>query len=331
MVESNDNNAIAPEGHPIWVLMEEHKIISKTAKRLVEIANSLAEMKSFSEAVEQVEEIEKIAHTFKHSIKHYEREENVIFPYLEKHGITQPPKMMWIEHDMIRSQEKNLFALIESKDKTTFLAFKERLAEVAEKLSELIDSHFYKENNILFPAALNTFTEEEWVETLQQFTQIGYCCFTPETAVQQSETSEAESSESDDDSIKFKTGGVTPEQLEAILNTLPFEITFVDANDEVKYFSHPAEMIFTRTTANIGRKVQLCHPQKSVHLVNQMLDDFRSGKKDFVEFWLPIKDKFVYIRYFAVRNPQGEYLGCMEVTQNITRIKELKGEKRLLD
>jgi len=133
------------------------------------------------------------------------------------------------------------------------------------------------------------------------------------------------------DLISFETGSLTKEETEAIFNTLPVDITFVDKKDEVRYFSQTKGRIFPRAKAIIGRKVQQCHPQKSVHIVNKILQDFRNGKRDSAEFWINYEGKLVYIKYFPVRNKNGQYLGCVEVTQDVTRIKKLEGEKRIYD
>lgn len=131
--------------------------------------------------------------------------------------------------------------------------------------------------------------------------------------------------------LQFETGTLSEDEIEAILNTLPVDITFVDKEDRVRYFNKLGERIFARTKAVIGRKVQKCHPQKSVHVVNKILDSFKSGKKDAAEFWIPKGDRLVHIRYFAVRGKNGKYLGTMEVTQDIADLKKIEGEKRLLD
>jgi len=131
--------------------------------------------------------------------------------------------------------------------------------------------------------------------------------------------------------LKFETGSLSKEEVEAILNTLPMDVTFVDKEDAVKYFSKAEKRIFARTKAIIGRKVQLCHPQKSVHIVNKILDAFKKGKKDVAEFWIQKDNRLIHIRYFAVRDKDKKYLGTMEVTQDITDIKKIEGEKRLLD
>jgi len=186
-----------------------------------------------------------------------------------------------------------------------------------------LSSHIFKENNILFPTALRVIKNKEWFDIRQNFDEIGYCCFTPPQVL--AGTPQAQKTEEKTPlathlrgTLHFETGTLTTEELEAVLNTLPIDITFVDKNDTVKYFNKGEERIFVRTKAVIGRKVQLCHPQKSIHIVNKILDAFRNGEKDM-------------IRYFAVRDKNGKYLGTLEVTQDITNIKDIKGEKRLLD
>ena len=119
--------------------------------------------------------------------------------------------------------------------------------------------------------------------------------------------------------------------IEAMLDYLPVEISFVDKDDKVRYFNKNGKRIFPRPRTIIGRRVQDCHPKKSIHIVNKLLEDLKTKKRDFAEFWIDLKDRKVYIRYFAVRNSNKEYLGCLEVTQDITDIQKIRGEKRLLD
>jgi PAS domain S-box-containing protein len=131
--------------------------------------------------------------------------------------------------------------------------------------------------------------------------------------------------------VAFHSGSLTTEELERMLNALPVDITFVDKDNAVRYFSMTPERIFARTPAIIGRTVQKCHPQKSVHVVNQILEDFQAGRRDKAEFWIHADGRMILIRYFPVRDASGEYMGCVEVTQDITEIQTLSGEKRLLD
>jgi len=130
--------------------------------------------------------------------------------------------------------------------------------------------------------------------------------------------------------VRFETGILSVKQLETVLNHLPVDITFIDENDVVRYFSHGKERIFARTKAVIGRTVQNCHPPQSVHTVEKLLQDFKSGEKDAEDFWIQMKDKFIYIRYFAVRDEKGTYMGTLEFTQNVAGIRALEGQKRIL-
>ena len=136
---------------------------------------------------------------------------------------------------------------------------------------------------------------------------------------------------SGDNDIKFDTGSVTMEELEAVLNTLPVDITFVDKDDTVRYFNQSGQRIFARAKAVIGRRVQQCHPQKSLDKVTSIVEEFKSGRRDSAEFWIQMKGKVISIRFFPVRDKDGNYLGCLEVVQDITELQKLKGEKRLLD
>ena len=132
-------------------------------------------------------------------------------------------------------------------------------------------------------------------------------------------------------SVPLKTGALSPEQLSMMLTTLPVDIAYVDENDTVLFYSETKDRIFRRTPAVIGRKVQNCHPPASVDKVVRILEDFRTGKRDKAEFWIQMNGKFVYISYYAVRDAQGAYRGTLEVTQDLTHLREIQGEKRLLE
>lgn len=304
---------LAPEWHPIGILMAEHRELlrlSEHLKRAVDRNNK--------------EEIEHVREHLRESEKHYLREENVLFPVLEKHGIVEPPRVMWSEHQEIRALKREIQT-----------AEGPRLKELAMALAETLASHFFKENRILFPTALRVVPEADWPSLRAQFDEIGYCCFTP--AVPPAPTPAAKapptlpSAPVAEIRLRFPTGELTLEELEAILNTLPVDITFVDKDDTVRYFNSTKDRIFVRTPAVIGRKVQNCHPQKSLPVVERILREFREKKRDVAEFWINFQGRFVYIRYFPVWGRNGEYLGTLEVTQDITRVRELSGEKRLLD
>jgi PAS domain S-box-containing protein len=131
--------------------------------------------------------------------------------------------------------------------------------------------------------------------------------------------------------MQFENGNLTKQQLDSLLNTLPVEITFIDENDTLSFFNHPEKIIFVRARSVIGRKVQNCHPAVSVGVVNKIIESFKSGKKNAAEFWIDMSGRKIHIRFFAVRDTAGKYIGTMEVVQDITDIQKLQGEKRLLD
>ncbi|MGB9834203.1 MAG: DUF438 domain-containing protein [bacterium] len=326
--------ASAEGGHPLFILMEEHRVLLDFQEKLLGIIREMGGKRNLEEGEREIKELENIASHLKESEKHYLREENVLFPYLEKHGIKEPPAIMWMEHDKIRALKKELYDLMEDRGILEFQTFISRLETTANSLKEMLSSHFYKENNILFPMAKQAFSGQEWQEIRQQFDEIGYCCFTPEAArvpLKVEKVEEKAVPVKEEGLITLETGSFTLEELECALNTLPVDITFVDRNDEVKYFSQSKERIFTRTKAVIGRKVQNCHPQKSVHIVEKIVQEFKKGTKDHADFWINMNGRLILIRYFAVRDREGNYLGTMEVTQDISDIKRIEGERKLLD
>lgn len=260
--------------------------------------------------------------------KHYSRKENLLFPFLEKYGIFGPTKVMWGVDDAIRASIKDAKRrLIEYNGNKREVLMALRL--VIREVTEMI----FKEENILFPMALQKLTEDEWLKIAKESDEIGYCLTAPTSVwkpVRHPLPIENKEIANEEGFIRFETGILSVKQLETIMNHLPVDITFIDENDVVRYFSHGKERIFVRTKAVIGRTVQNCHPPQSVHVVEQLLADFKSGKKDVEDFWIPVKDKFVYIRYFAVRDQEGKYMGTLEFTQNVTGIRALEGQKRIL-
>jgi PAS domain S-box-containing protein len=326
---------VAPE-NPISILREEHEALQRLLERLAALVDEVQKAEDLSSVRNEIKQLGHIAADFLDAEKHYLREENVLFPVLEKHGITEPPAIMWMEHNQLREKKKQLHSLIGNYEKMSFQEFKRQLSGTASSISSTLSSHIFKENNILFPAALRVVTEQEWRGVREEFDEIGYCCFTPEHVTAKPAAVPVEKPKTEEVAalggiLQFETGSLSKEDVEAILNTLPVDITFVDKDDMVKYFNKAEKRIFVRTKAVIGRKVQLCHPQKSIHIVNRILEAFKKGEKDVAEFWIQLGGRIVHIRYFAVRDKNGKYLGTLEVTQDITDIKKIEGEKRLLD
>ncbi len=238
---------------------------------------------------------------------------------------------MWMEHDKIRSIEKGLYGLVDRHQEMDRGDFLNQLRQVVTSLADMLSNHFHKENNILFPTALRVISGEEWEDIAEQFDELGYTPFMPTMSTTHREEARVDTREYERAGVMdFAVGAMSNEQVEAVFNALPVDITFVDHDDKVQYFNQSKERIFPRTRAVIGRSVQQCHPEKSVHVVNQILDDFKSGSRDAAEFWIDLQGRLVHIRYYPVRNATGDYLGCLEVTQDITDIKGIEGEKRLL-
>jgi len=317
-----------PPGHPIFILLKEHEFVKEAVQEISQFLSAVERGKDFGG--NELTRIKELLGHLREYEKHKVREENSLFPCLEKHGVTQPPAIMWAEHDEQRREIKGASKTLENRENLGFEELKGKLLTHLKNLTDLIPSHFYKEENILFPTALRLTGDVEWREIKASMDDLGYCYFTPKEAIGE-EVEVAKKVKEQEGEITFETGSMTKEELEAVLNTLPVDVTFVDKEDTVRYFSQPKERLFPRAKAIIGRKVQQCHPQKSLHVVDQIVSDFKSGKRDSAEFWIDLKGMKVYIRYFAVRDKAGGYLGTLEATQDITEIKKIEGEKRLLD
>ncbi|MFQ6038161.1 MAG: DUF438 domain-containing protein [Candidatus Aminicenantales bacterium] len=315
--------------HPVYLLRSENR----------EITQRLAKIRAFL-AKRQEKNLADLKITLKEwlldlkSIEiHYARKEQVLFPHLEKQGFFGPSKVMWGKDNEIRDLLREAIARV---DRIRTQEDVEKFVKQAiEPLLEEVEGMVFKEENILFPTALEKIPPKDWVEILKASDEVGYAFITTpeETEALMKDLRHAllEEPACEDNTVRFPTGSFEPEELMAVFNTLPVDITFVDKDDRVKYYSDSADRIFLRTKSVIGRKVQHCHPPQSVDVVEKILDAFKSGRNDPFEFWFPHAGKTVYIRYYPVRDTQGQYLGTLEVSQNITRVQELEGEKRLID
>jgi DUF438 domain-containing protein len=279
--------------------------------------------------------------------RHYLREENLLFPFLEKYDFSGPSQVMWQTHDQVRTGWKNLRKILEisADPQETADQIEAQFQSVEHAMREL----FYKEEKILFPTSLNLLKESDWAAIFYQEDAIGYFNIQPgdqwvpkitaavsanvaPQAVSQPTSPEAVTiAPPTEGALPLDVGALTLNQINLMLKNLPVDVTFVDENDRVRYFSQSRERIFRRAPAIIGRRVQQCHPPQSVHRVQQILDDFRSGQRDEAEFWIQMGGRFIHIRYYAVRDPNGDYRGSLEVSQDVTGIRALQGERRLID
>ncbi|MBA1335305.1 MAG: Hemerythrin domain protein [Firmicutes bacterium] len=314
-------------GHPVHTIRLENKEVKKLIEE--DINPILAGLEEAGDEA-KLPELAQLLDLLWQIDKHYSRKENLLFPYLEKYGITAPPKVMWGVDDEIRNGIKELKKLLEEGG-ISARALAQKFREVVNKAVEMI----FKEENILIPMAMDTLTEDEWLNIAEESGEIGYTLIDPPPKWAPYRTDAARDMKKDrtelpKDNIRFETGILRQEEMEAMFNTMPVDITFIDKDDVVKFFSNNQDRIFARTKAVIGRTVQNCHPPASVHIVNKMLQDFKEGRKDHEDFWIRMGDRYVYIRYFAVRGSSGEYLGTMEVSQDIKPIQQIQGEKRLM-
>jgi len=320
-------------GHPVYTFLAENGAAGRVLDGLEE---ALEALKANPDA-EHLERARRRLRELREYEKHYLRKENLLFPYLEKHGFSGPSSVMWAIHDDVRAGWKELDALLAAGPGDDPAAFSAQIDKIFGPLSTAIREMFYKEENILFPTALEMLSEGEWREIRAQEPDVGYCYvepgtqWPPEAAPVEAVLPPREVPEAVRELLHLDTGSLTAQEINLLLTHLPVDITYVDKEDTVRFFSQTRERIFPRSPAIIGRKVQKCHPPASLHRVQRILDDFRAGRRDVAEFWIQREGQFIYIRYFAVRDEEGKYRGTLEVTQDITRIRTLQGERRLLD
>ena len=320
-------------GHPVFTFRAENQVGARFLNGLQD-ALAVPGSAGLAAARQQLQKLMEFD-------RHYLRKENLLFPYLEKHSFTGPSAVMWGIHDEIRAGWKQLDALLESGPEGDETAFIASVNKVFEKLDHQMREMFYKEEKILFPAAMDRLSEKEWADIRAQESELGYFMIQPSAdwkpAAKEAEEAappragETGNAAATAGEIPLSTGVLTPEQINLMLTHLPVDVTFVDEQDRVRFFSQTKERIFERQPAIIGRKVQNCHPPQSVHKVQKILEDFRSGKRDVAEFWIQMMGKFIHIRYFALRDDAGNYRGTIEVSQDVALIRALEGEKRLLD
>lgn len=329
------------EGHPIDTFIKENAAIKTLLKELRE-KDSTTDIKNvdagwWNDAYEKIKQIH----------IHYLRKENQLFPYLEQKGFDKPSTVMWALHDDVRNLIKYYDKLREEKNY-------EEMFATQEMLFTSIDDMIFKEDKILWPTALDLLTQDEWVEIRRGEDEVGYCLIdTPPmwnpnwthpseaktdaehhaagmaSAIPFNASSAVKSSPVG--GINLEVGSITPEQINLIFKHLPFDVTYVDEFDEVRYYNKGEDRVFPRSPGIIGRQVKYCHPPKSVHIVEQIVDAFKKGERNEANFWINFRGQFVYIQYFAVRDDAGHYKGVLEITYDGTTIRGLEGEQRLLD
>jgi len=318
-----------PEGHPVDTFKKENLELEKVINELEQLFAKVKDIKD----VEVRPWLTKV-HTHLNNLmdvdKHYKRKEYLLFPFLEKYEITGPPKVMWGKHDEIRTLLKASIEAVSSKgnvspDETATLT-ELILLPAVKGVSDMIS----KEEEILLPMSMDKLTDDDWYSVYNQTNEFGYCLFDPQVEWKPAGMATSEITYNTGSNILLTTGSFNLNEIEALFKTLPIDITLVDKDDKVKFFSLGPDRIFTRNRAIIGRDVRMCHPPSSVHVVEQILKDFKSGNQNSAAFWISMQGKFIYIEYFALRDKAGSYLGTIEFTQDLTSLRKLEGEQRLL-
>jgi DUF438 domain-containing protein len=334
----------APPGHPLDTFQRENQALLQVTASLRKVAEAIGEPPdgaawgrlkgALSGTVERLAEVD----------KHYLRKENQLFPFLEDHGIEGPSKVMWAIHDDIRVLIKQARQTIAEDDAS--LAVSTCLA-----LAKMVDDMVTKEEKVLHPMASDTLSDAEWARIRAGEDDIGYAFITdvppwPAAAAQPAAAGVVTGAGLDGESaaggraavgaaaptglLALNTGELSVDELNLVLGVLPMDFQYVDEHDRVRFYSE-GRRIFPRSPGVIGRKVQNCHPPASMHKVQQIIDAFRAGEKDVAEFWIEMHGKFLHIRYFAVRDGSGSYRGIVETVQDVSGIRALEGQRRLLD
>lgn len=317
-------------GHPIHTFIEENnearkilKNFSKEIRRIMKNPDNEQNQKNFVLQFEKLREIN----------KHYLRKENQLFPKLEAKNFMGPTRVMWGKHDEIRKLLKEILFHI---GKESW----ESLVQPAQEMVSAIKKLMFLEEKILFPTAAKKLDDNDWIDIKLGEPDIGYAWITPSNIwdanlkqILRAPTARTPvfSKLEKPPTINLSTGDMTAEQLNLLLKSLPVDITFVDEQDKVRYYSDTKDRIFPRSPAIIGRDVQNCHPPASINIVNEIIGDLKSRKKSHAQFWIRRGDQLIYIRYLPVFDDFGKYRGVIEVSQEVSHIQTLKGEKRLLD
>lgn len=308
-------------GHPVHTYLVEEELIDTLLEELLQ--------------TDPKEEFQKFYNLFNHFStveRRFERKENQLFPFLEQKRWTGPSRNMWSFHDTIRDIFRIIRKNIEEKDLDSA---KQNIEYAGQNLRNLMQV----EKMVLFPNAMEILTDEEWIKMREGEDEIGWMLSQPpakypeeEQYVHPSEDKTIRTDVSfDENASHFDEGYMTVEQVNLLFGTLPLDLTYVDENDGVIFYNRGDIRVFPRSAGIIGREVRFCHPPKSVDTVLKILEAFRKGEQNEASFWFNYRDKLIYVRYFAVRDAQKNYRGVIEMSQDISGIKKIEGERRLLE
>lgn len=318
-----------PAGHPVDTFKMENKELEKVADELQQLFGIVPYLKD-KEVKDWLIKVHGGFNSLMDVDKHYLRKEYLLFPFLEKQEITGPPKVMWGKHDETRELLKTAIEAVSAEGQVTAEEVRTITDMLLVPAVQAVIDMVMKEEEILFPMAMDKLSDDDWYHIYQQTMEFGYCLYDPQVEWKPEGISVSDIEYGIKGGIQLSTGSFHQDEMEALFRTLPIDLTFVDKNDKVKFFSMGPDRIFTRNRAIIGRDVRNCHPPSSVDIVDRILDDFKSGRESTAAFWINFKERFIYIEYFALRGSNGEYLGTVEFTQDLTTYRKLEGEQRLL-
>ncbi len=304
----------------LWYLWQ-NNLIAETKLRqlrplLKPVSKNIFDEKSLAEIREKFIDLQKFTEVY--TIK-----ENILFPAIEKYFEKfRCVQIMWSFHDDIRKNLKTVISLTESIQSFDLQQFNRKSADIFFNMFAIT----FRDNKILFPVIQRVIPANDFSTMLESSADFNFPYLKPKNLTKTQKTEQSQ-----DTIVNLPTGTLSIEQIALIFNHLPVDITYVDENNKVRYFSQPKSRIFPRTIGVIGRDVRNCHPPESVHIVEKIVEKFKSGEKDEAVFWLEMKGKFVVIKYFAVRDEQGKYRGVLEVSQEVNDIRKMQGQQRLLN
>lgn len=329
---SNELNL--PLGHPIRTYIDEVEAIRDLLKQMQALLGKKFIKNQWVEIYEKLREIN----------VHFSRKQNQLFTALEKKGFDKPSKVMWTLDNNIKDILKRAVSYLDTDQDSEFL-------NLQEEVIEMIEDMMIKETEILFPTSIDLLTEEDFIQMRKGDDEIGYCLIAPPLPYGNNSKKETEgtlngellsdlskllqkhgiiTTPSSNDMLDVSQGKLTLEQINLIFKHLQVDLSYVDENDIVKFYSDTKHRVFPRSAGVIGREVRNCHPRESVAMVEEIIRAFRSGEQDQAEFWLEMGGKFIYIIYNAVRDDQGKFRGVLEMMQDVTKIRSLTGSQRLI-
>ncbi len=315
------------KGHPIHTYLEEVKAIRSLLSVISDEINNNFIKNKWLEIYGKLSEIN----------IHFSRKQNQIYPALESKGFDKPSSVMWTLENDIKNEIKRLNDLLLTDNIEEFMNSQSDLVEMVEDM-------MIKEEEILYPTTLDMLEEEDFIIMRKGDDEIGYCLIEEPPKYKDKEKSSELlkdlskllskhgilEDKSESSILDVSQGKLTLSQINLVFKHLSVDLSFVDENDLVKFYSDTKHRVFPRSPGVIGREVKNCHPRESVYMVEEIIRAFKAGEQDEAEFWLELDGKFLYIIYTAVRDEKGEYKGILEMMQDVTRIRALEGTQRLL-